>query len=64
MITDLISRAMVAAYNIRHPFKGLVFHNDRGSQYTNKLLISYGIRASMEDVGAYWESLPHEMLWV
>ncbi len=35
---------------------GLVFHCDRGSQYTRKhyrkLLVSFGMRASMGDVGA------------
>jgi len=68
MTTDLISRAMVMAYNLRQPFKGLVFHSDRGSQYTSKpyrkLLIDYGIRAFMGDAGACWKSLPHEVLWV
>lgn len=34
MTTDLIMRAMIKAYNIRRPLKCLVFHNDRGSQYT------------------------------
>lgn len=33
------------AYNLRQPEKGLVFHSDRGSQYTSKryrrLLTSY-----------------------
>ncbi len=60
MTTDLISRAMIKAYNLRQPPRGLVFHSDRGSQYTSrqfgKLLASYGIRASMGDVGACWDS--------
>lgn len=42
------------------PARGLVFHSDRGSQYTSKqfgrLLSSYGIRASMGDVGACWDN--------
>ncbi len=33
MSTSLISRAMIKAYNLRMPPKGLVFHSDRGSQY-------------------------------
>ena len=49
MTTDLISKALVKAYNLRQPPKGLVFHSDRGSQYTSKcfgkLLKGYGIRA-------------------
>jgi putative transposase len=60
MTTDLISKALVKAYNLRQPPKGLVFHGDRGSQYTSKrfgkLLKGYGIRASMGDVGACWDN--------
>jgi putative transposase len=60
MTTDLVSRAMIKAYNHRQPPKGLVFHSDRGSQYTSKqyrkLLAGYGIRASMGDVGACWDN--------
>ena len=60
MTTDLVSQAMMKAYNLRQPPKGLVFHSDRGSQYTSKryrkLLTSYGIRASMGDVGACWDN--------
>jgi putative transposase len=60
MTTSLISRAMIKAYNLRQPPKGLVFHSDRGSQYTSKafakLLRGYGIRASMGDVGACWDN--------
>lgn len=60
MTTDLISKALIKAYNLRQPPKGLVFHSDRGSQYTSKqfgkLLSSYGLRASMGDVGACWDN--------
>lgn len=60
MTTDLVSRALIKAYNLRQPPKGLVFHSDRGSQYTSKayrrLLESYGMRASMGDVGACWDN--------
>ncbi|MGA3699376.1 DDE-type integrase/transposase/recombinase [Enterobacteriaceae bacterium TYF_5] len=48
------------AYSLRQPEKGLVFHSDRVSQYTSKhyhhFLTSYGIRASMGDVGACWDN--------
>ncbi|MFT6906378.1 MAG: putative transposase [Oleiphilaceae bacterium] len=51
MTTDLISRAMIKAYNHRQPTIGLVFHSDQGSQYTSKqyrkLLAGFGLRASM-----------------
>jgi putative transposase len=60
MTTSLISRAMIMAYNLRRPAEGLVFHSDRGSQYQSKaygkLLVEYGIRASMGDVGARWDN--------
>ena len=35
MTTDLVSQAMRKAVNLRQPPKGLVFHSDRGSQYTS-----------------------------
>ena len=60
MTTSLVGRALMKAYNLRQPPKGLVFHSDRGSQYTSKryrkLLESYGMRASMGDVGACWDN--------
>ena len=60
MTTVLISEAMNRAIAIRGAPKGLVFHSDRGSQYTSKrfgdLLNQHGIRASMGDVGACWDN--------
>ena len=60
MTQALVSRAMIQAINLRQPKQGLVFHSDRGSQYTSqhyrKLLASYGARASMGDVGACWDN--------
>ena len=60
MTTDLICKAMIMAYNLRQPSKGLVFHSARGSQYTSKryrkLLSEYGIRASMGDVGTCYDN--------
>ena len=56
MTQALVSRAMMKAIHLRQPPKGLVFHSDRGSQYTSKhyrnLLKSYGVRASMGSTGA------------
>ena len=47
MTVDLIGQAMVKAVSLRQPKAGLVFHSDRGSQYTSKwhrdLLRRYGI---------------------
>jgi len=60
MTTDLICKAMIMAYSLREPLRGLVFHSDRGAQYTSKryqkLLKSYGVRSSMGDVGACWDN--------
>ena len=60
MKTNLVCKALMKAYNVRLPPEGLVFHSDRGSQYTSKhyrkLLSSYGMRASMGDVGACWDN--------
>lgn len=60
MTADLICKAMVKAVNLRQPPKGVVFHSDRGSQYTSKrfrnLLEGCEIRVSMGDVGACWDN--------
>ena len=60
MTQALVSRAMIKAINLRQPKRGLVFHSDRGSQYTSrhyrKLLADHGIRASMGSVGACWDN--------
>jgi putative transposase len=56
MTTDLVSKAMIKAYNLRQPPRGLIFHRDRGSQYTSKcfrnLLASFNISANIGNVGA------------
>ncbi len=60
MTTDLIKIAMKRAIWLRRPPRGLVFHSDRGSQYTSsayqKLLKAHDIRPSMGDVGACWDN--------
>ncbi len=60
MTQALVSRAMIQAINWRQPKQGLVFHSDRGSQYTSshyhKLLSAHGVRASMGSVGACWDN--------
>jgi len=35
MIVDLVERAIQMALNLRKPTKGLIFHSDRGYQYTS-----------------------------
>lgn len=60
MTSDLIGKALLKAVNLRQPKSGLVFHSDRGSQYTGKLyqrmLTTFEIRASMSGVGACWDN--------
>lgn len=60
MTQALVSRAMMKAIHLRQPPKGLVFHSDRGSQYTGehyrKLLAQHGVRASMGSTGACWDN--------
>lgn len=60
MKQDLVSKALIKAVNLRQPKPGLVFHSDRGSQYTSchyrKMLKAYGFRASMGSVGACWDN--------
>jgi putative transposase len=60
MTTYLIAQALTKAYWLRKPGKGLIFHSDRGSQYTSKqqrnLLKRFRMRASMGDVGACWDN--------
>jgi putative transposase len=60
MMTDLIEQEFLKAHRLRQPPKGLVFHSDRGSQYTSKcfgsLLKQLHCRASMGDVGACWDN--------
>lgn len=47
------------AYNLRHPEKSLVFHSDRDYNIRVNAIVtilkSYGIRASIGDVGACWD---------
>ncbi len=60
MTTDLVIESLQKAYWLRKPPKGVIFHSDRGSQYTSgrfrRLLEQLNIRASMGDVGACWDN--------
>lgn len=67
MTSSLVCRALMKAYNLRNPPRGLVVHTDRGSQYTGQrfqaLLTCYGFRSSMGDVGACWDNAVMERFW-
>jgi putative transposase len=60
MTTSLIMKSIQQAYWLRKPPKGVIFHSDRGSQYTSKrfdkLLKKLKITPSMGDVGACWDN--------
>jgi len=60
MTTDLVEKALLRAVALRRPPRGVVFHSDRGSQYTSQrfraLLRNRGLRSSMGDVGACWDN--------
>ena len=60
MNTDLVCKAITKAIYLRQPKIGLVFHSDRGSQYTSqpfqRLLKKHQIRSSMGDVCACWDN--------
>jgi putative transposase len=60
MTAELVIKAMQMAINLRQPQGDLIFHSDRGSQYTGKrfrkLLKKNGIKASMSGKGACWDN--------
>lgn len=60
MTANLVTDSLEKAYWLRKPPKGVIFHSDRGSQYTskkvNKLLKKLSITPSMGDVGACWDN--------
>lgn len=60
MRVDLVERAMLMAVTLRKPKRGLIFHRDRGSQYTSKpfqkRLKKHGIKPSMSGKGACWDN--------
>lgn len=60
MTTGLVLRSIQQAYWLRKHPKGVIFHSDRGSQYTSKqlkkALTKLGIQQSMGDTGACWDN--------
>jgi putative transposase len=60
MTRSLLEQALLKAHRLRSPAKGIVFHNDRGSQYTSKSfrkqLEHLNYRSSIGDVGACWDN--------
>lgn len=60
MTTDLVLDALKAAYEAKHPGKGLIHHSDRGSQYASKdyrdHVEAYFMKASMSRKGNCYDN--------
>lgn len=60
MRTDLVAEALTAACRQRRPVRPLIFHSDRGSQYTSQqfaaLADQFGIRLSVGRTGQCWDN--------
>lgn len=60
MRTSLVCEALQMAIAARRPVPGLIFHSDRGGQYTarefRKLLARYGIIQSLARPGQCWDN--------
>lgn len=58
--TDLVDDALVDALTRRRPAAGLIFHSDRGCQYTStqhaRLAAAHGIRLSTSRRGQCWDN--------
>jgi putative transposase len=64
MTSALTMSALQMAIRCRQPTPGLIHHSDQGSQYTDgvyqALLKNYGIQASMNGVGSWYDNAPME----
>jgi putative transposase len=60
MRASLVCEALEMALSWRRPGPGLVFHSDRGSQYTSRqfreLLAAHGVRQSLSRPGQCWDN--------
>jgi len=58
--TELVIRALLMAIVHRNPARGIIFHSDRGSQYTSssfrQILKNYGIVQSMSSTGNCYDN--------
>jgi len=67
MKKELVSRSLCRAVAARRPGKGLVHHSDRGSQYCareyRRLLVRFGMEASMSGKGNCYDNAPMESFW-
>ena len=67
MRAELVCEALQMAIARRRPGPGLIFHSDRGSQYTSKLfrglLERHGIRQSLARPRQCWDNAVAEAFW-
>lgn len=60
MRTELISDALTMAFGNRRPPKGVIFHSDRGCQYTSRdfrqLARDHGVKLSLGRKGTCWDN--------
>jgi putative transposase len=67
MTKNLVMQALFRSVSAKHPAKGLILHSDRGSQYCapdyQKLLVQFGMTASMSRKGDCWDNAPMESFW-
>ena len=67
MRTSLVCGALTMALERRHPARGLIFHSDRGSQYTSRefraLLDPHGLIQSLSRRGRCWDDAVAESLF-
>jgi len=58
--SDIVLKALMMAITNRKPNKGIIFHSDRGSQYTSEIVRSrlnlYGFRQSMSGKGNCYDN--------
>ncbi|RIJ70624.1 IS3 family transposase, partial [Nakamurella silvestris] len=68
MRADLVADCLIDAVNVRGgSCKGVIFHSDRGTQYTSTLVADtatgLGLLRSMGDTGICWDNAAAESLW-
>lgn len=67
MRQELVHETIEMAYNRFSPKEGIIFHSDRGSQYTanktKKLLDNFNMKSSMSRPGSPNDNQPIESLW-
>lgn len=67
MRAELVCDALAMAVEARRPEPGLIFHSDRGAQYTSgafhDLLDAHGMRQSLAAPGQCWDNAVAEAFW-